>query len=117
MMWAWVAGLGMWLMEFSYVPQLYRMWQVKDARGISLLFPLLNVTGRFLAMLYTWQAGELVLATGFLVGWTLRMSFLFQIIYYRWQAYQREHEQTAHSLLLGRAAAVSHAATPTVPSP
>jgi uncharacterized protein with PQ loop repeat len=86
LMWSLIAGLGMWLMELSYVPQLYRMWKIKDARGISVLFPALNVVGRFLAMLYTWHAGELVLATGFLVGWTLRVSFLAQIVYYRVQA-------------------------------
>jgi uncharacterized protein with PQ loop repeat len=83
LMWSLIAGVGMWLMELSYVPQLFRMWKIKDARGISVLFPSLNIVGRFLAMLYTWHAGELVLATGFMVGWTLRVMFLSQIVYYQ----------------------------------
>ncbi|MER3474878.1 MAG: hypothetical protein C4335_12845 [Armatimonadota bacterium] len=64
-MWQWVAVLAMWLMEGSYLPQLIRLYRVKEAEEFALLFPLLNVTGRFLVMLYSHARGEDVLALGF----------------------------------------------------
>ncbi len=84
-MWQWVATVAMWLMEGSYLPQLIRLYRVKEAEEFALLFPLLNVTGRFLLMLYSHSRGEYVLAWGFLGGLMLRVTLLLQVLYYRWR--------------------------------
>lgn len=84
-MWQWVAVLALWLMEASYLPQLIRLYRVKEAEEFALLFPILNVTGRFLVMLYSHSRGEDVLALGFLGGLTLRVTLLLQVLYYRWR--------------------------------
>lgn len=75
----------MWLVEGSYVPQLVRLYRVKEAEEFALLFPLLNATGRFLLTLYSYSRGEEVLALGFLGGLTIRVVLLLQVLYYRWR--------------------------------
>lgn len=82
-MWRWSAAVGMWLMEGSYLPQLWRLHRVKEAEEISLLFPAMNLAGRTLVFAYTAFRGEGILALGFVCGLILRATFLLQTLYYR----------------------------------
>lgn len=84
-MWQWVATIAMWLMETSYLPQVVRLYRLKEAEEFSLLFPLMNLSGRLLLMFYTYSRGEYVLVWGFLGGLTLRGTLLLQVLYYRWR--------------------------------
>jgi uncharacterized protein with PQ loop repeat len=45
--------VAMWLMEGSYTPQIVRLYRVKESYEISLFFPLINLAGRLLVMLYS----------------------------------------------------------------
>lgn len=83
MNWEVVGVLGMWCMEGSYVPQIVRLWRIKHADDISLLFPGLNLFGRLCAMLYAAHMGSFVFAGGFLVGWLIRLTFFLQVLWYR----------------------------------
>ncbi len=84
-MWEWTAAIAMWLMESSYLPQIVRLYQVKASEEFSLLFPLMNLGGRFLVMLYSYAHGEYILAWGFLGGLSLRSCMVVQVLYYRWR--------------------------------
>jgi len=87
----WLAAIGMWLIEGSYVPQIVRLYRVKEFYEISLFFPLINLAGRLLVMLYSAAVGERVLALGFLAGITLRTVLLSQTLYYRWRCRRIEY--------------------------
>lgn len=78
-----LGGLGLMLVEASYVPQLTRLHQLKSADEISPLFPGLNLAGRLLAFSYSLSIGEAVFGFGFLLGALLRATFLAQVLYYR----------------------------------
>lgn len=90
-MWQWTAVIAMWLIESSYVPQLWRLYRVKEAEEFSLLFPAMNATGRLLAMAYTLAREDYVLALGFLCGLALRATLLLQVLYYRRRRRWLEH--------------------------
>ncbi len=83
-LWALVGALGIWCIEASYVPQIVRLWRLKEAEDISLLFPGLNVLGRLLAFCYALHLGEGVFVVGFMVGIVLRSTLLGQVLWYRW---------------------------------
>jgi hypothetical protein len=83
--------VAMWLMEGSYTPQIVRLYRVKESYEISPFFPLINLTGRLLVMLYSAVVGERVLALGFLAGITLRTVLLSQTLYYRWRCRRIEY--------------------------
>ena len=68
--------------EASYVPQIHRLFRLKEAKEVSLLFPGLNLFGRLCAISYSIHLGDPVLATGFLVGIVLRAVFFFQVLIY-----------------------------------
>lgn len=89
--WSFVAGLGMWLIECSYLPQLHRLHKLKASHEISPSFPALNLAGRSLATLYAFHIGATVLAIGFFFGWLVRTTFLIQVLYYRWRPGGRTH--------------------------
>jgi hypothetical protein len=79
----WLAVIGMWMMEGSYIPQLVRLYRKKEAEDISLWFPCMNLTGRLCVMMYSFGQGEAALAGGFLLGIVLRGTFFGQVLYYR----------------------------------
>lgn len=82
--WIIIGGLGMWLIECSYMPQIARLWRRKEADDVSVLFPGLNFAGRALAVAYSIHAGTMVLAFGFFFGLLVRATFLGQVVYYRY---------------------------------
>lgn len=77
--------LGMVAIEGSYVPQIVRLFRLKHAEDVSVLFPSLNLFGRALAVAYSLNQGQSVFVLGFTVGIVLRAVLLFQVVYYRWQ--------------------------------
>ena len=79
-----VGSLGIGLIEASYVSQLVRLYRIKHADEISLLFPLLNFLGRLCALVYAMNIGSGVFILGFAIGLTLRGTLMGQVIYYRW---------------------------------
>ena len=79
------------MIEGSYVPQIVRLYRVKESYEISLFFPSINLMGRLLVMLYSAAIGERVLALGFLAGVALRTLLLFQTLYYRWRSRRIEY--------------------------
>ncbi len=80
---AWLGVIGMWMIEGSYIPQLVRLYRIKDAEDFSPWFPLLNFLGRLCAVIYTVHRGDWVLAFGFLMGMGLRATLLGQVVYYK----------------------------------
>ena len=82
--WTLLGSLGIWCIEASYVPQIFRLWRLKDAEDISLFFPGLNVIGRTMAFAYAIHLGQAVLIVGFLAGMCLRSTLLVQVVWYRW---------------------------------
>lgn len=84
-MWQWVATIGIWLIECSYLPQIARLHRIKEAEEFSLLFPLLNLVGRLMVLCYSCVRDEYVLAWGFLGGVVLRCVLMSQVLYYRWR--------------------------------
>src|SRR5258706_13719835 len=82
-LWQVVAVAAFWLVECSYLPQLYRLYQRKTADEISVLFPTMNLVGRLLLVGYSLHAGTAVLALGFMFGVLVRAVFLGEVTYYR----------------------------------
>lgn len=82
-MWPILGTIGLVLIESSYLPQLARLWKHKDARGISPLFPGLNLAGRLLAWAYALHSGAAVFSAGFALGVLLRLAFFALVLRYR----------------------------------
>ena len=81
--WEVFAFVGCAAVETCYVPQLARLYKLKDAEEISLIFPTLNVMGRLITVLCLAHAGQVIFAFWVTIGLLLRSSFLAQVIYYR----------------------------------
>jgi len=81
--WEVFAFVGCAAVETCYVPQLARLYRLKDAEEISLIFPTLNVIGRTITVLCLAHAGQRIFAFWITIGLALRASFLIQVIYYR----------------------------------
>jgi uncharacterized protein with PQ loop repeat len=79
----WLGTAGIIGMEASYVPQIVRLFRMKHADELSLLFPGLNLAGRLLALTYSVLTDEHVFTVGFLIGSLLRLTLLLQIAFYR----------------------------------
>ena len=82
-MWPIIAAVALWLVEGSYVPQIYRLFRRKSAESISVLFPSMNMVGRIMLSAYSIHMNTAVLALGFIAGVVVRLVFLCQVIYYR----------------------------------
>lgn len=81
---------GIWLVEASYLPQLWKLYRIKEAHEFSFLFPGLNVAGRLAGVGVAIQTNNAFLAWFFVVGICLRLILLGQVIYYRRRA-KRTH--------------------------
>ena len=71
------------LVEGSYLPQLWRLHQLKHADEFSLLFPLLNLIGRLAGLSAAILQHSTVFSGFFLVGIVVRALLLSQVLYYR----------------------------------
>jgi len=84
-----VGKLGIWLVEGSYLPQLWRLYRLKEADEFSFFFPALNIAGRLCGLAVAVDAGSVLFSWFFVVGITLRAALLAQVIYYRGLARRR----------------------------
>ena len=83
--WIGIVGLlGMVAIEASYLPQLWRLYRVKQAEEVSVAFPALNLVGRLLAFSFSLATHQNVFVAGFALGILLRGTLLAQVIWYRW---------------------------------
>ena len=83
--WDLVAFFGCAAVETCYLPQLARLYRLKESEEISLIFPTLNVLGRVTTVLCLAHLGQHIFAFWITIGLLLRSSFLGQVIYYRWR--------------------------------
>lgn len=97
--WDLVGGAGMACIEASYLTQIVRLHQRKEASDISLLFPGLNLVGRVLAMVSSFYLGAQVFVLGFLVGCLLRLAFLLQVIWYRYKTEVTREDSGLHATI------------------
>ena len=91
---SWHLFLGLiatWLVEGSYVPQLWRLYKLKHADEFSLLFPLLNLMGRIAGLAASILKQDAVFSGFFLVGIVVRLTLLCQVLYYRARARRLHH--------------------------
>ena len=79
----WFGSLGLLAIEGSYLPQLMRLYRLKQADEISYLFPALNLFGRLFAFAYSVSTQNAVFTIGFFVGSCLRLVLLVQVAWYR----------------------------------
>jgi uncharacterized protein with PQ loop repeat len=79
----WIGTLGVIAVETSYVPQIIRLYKMKQAEELSFFFPVLNLLGRALALTYALANHENVFSRGLIIGITLRAIFFAQVVYYR----------------------------------
>lgn len=82
-MFALLGTLGLVLVEVSYLPQIFRLWRLKEANDMSLLFPGLNLCGRLLAMAYALHIEQAVFSAAFFAGALLRATLFAQVFHYR----------------------------------
>ena len=75
--------LGMIAIEASYLPQILRLFTRKNAAYVSVMFPALNGAGRVLALIFAVHQGQTVFGVGFVVGISLRLVLLSQVVWYR----------------------------------
>ena|SRR5688572_1144388 len=76
--------LGIVLIEASYVPQIARLVQRKEANDVALLFPGLNFSGRVLALIYAVAVDEPIFSVGLTFGVGVRFMFLVFVVHYRY---------------------------------
>lgn len=88
--------LGPAFVEFSYIPQLARLYRMKHSHEISVWLPAFNLAGRAVNVALTWYAGMPFFSLAVACGFALRATFFGQVLYYRWKvtrlAQQREVE-------------------------
>lgn len=85
LLWSAAQFLGPALVESSYVPQIVRLYRLKHAEEISLLWPSLNLAGRAVNIVITWHAGLMFFSMAVVFGLILRGAFFGQVLYYRWR--------------------------------
>ncbi len=78
-----VGAFGLLAIEGSYVPQILRLWRLRRAEEVSMLFPALNLLGRLCALCYSVGRADSIFVGGFLLGILLRATLLSQVIWYR----------------------------------
>lgn len=84
-LWCALQFLGPALVESSYIPQIVRLYRIKHAEEISVLWPSLNLAGRAVNIVITWYAGLTFFSMAVVFGLILRASFFTQVLYYRWR--------------------------------
>lgn len=98
-LWDLMGGVGMACIEASYLTQITRLHQRKEAGDISLFFPGLNLLGRILAMISSFYLGAQVFVLGFLVGCVLRLVFFLQVVWYRYRAEMTGEDSGLHATI------------------
>jgi len=84
----WIGASGIWLVEASYLPQIWKLFRMKEAYEFSFLFPALNIAGRLAGLVLSIQHGSAIFTWFFIVGIALRFVLFAQVIYYRAKAHR-----------------------------
>ncbi len=92
--WVIISTVGFVLIEVSYLPQLIRLYQVKEAHEFSLLYPFLNLCGRIVALAAGIVLKSQGITAGLAIGIVVHLMLLFQVWYYR----RREERMKQQSL-------------------
>lgn len=75
--------VGLYVVELSYVPQLWRLYKLKKADEFSYYFPFMNIFGRMCGVIVAMNSHQNIFGWFFLVGIALRTGFLLEVTYYR----------------------------------
>lgn len=81
--WVFISTMGFILIEVSYLPQLIRLYIVKEAHEFHLLYPFLNLCGRIIALAAAFVLKSQGITLGLAIGILVRLTLLFQVWYYR----------------------------------
>ena len=86
-----VGSVGWWMIEVSYLYQIRKLYKIKESEEFDMLFPILNVTGRALALTYASLKAQhdWVIIYGLILGIFLRLTLMSQVIWYRYQRRRR----------------------------
>jgi len=79
----WIGASGIWLVEASYLPQIWKLFRLKEAHEFSFLFPSLNIAGRLAGLMLSMQQGMVIFSWFFIIGILLRVTLFAQVVYYR----------------------------------
>lgn len=82
-LWSLLGTSGLIAIEASYVPQIVRLFRLRRADHLSLLFPGLNLLGRLAALAYALHIGDGVFSFGLVIGVALRLVLFLQVLGYR----------------------------------
>lgn len=75
--------VGLYIVEASYLPQLWRLYRLKRADEFSVLFPFLNIFGRACGVVCSLMLHQSIFGWFFTFGIVLRSCLLLQVVYYR----------------------------------
>ena len=92
-----IGTIGLYLVEASYLPQLWRLYRLKEADEFSYMFPGLNVLGRLAGLALAISHHSQLFGWFFVVGITLRLALLGQVVYYRTVAKRRTTSEQVDS--------------------
>lgn len=81
--------VGLYLVEASYIPQLWRLYKLKEADEFSFLFPGLNIIGRLCGVIASIHSHNATFGWFFFVGIILRLTLLSEVCFYRLRARRR----------------------------
>jgi hypothetical protein len=84
---------GLLLVEASYIPQILRLYRMKEAHEFHLVYPSLNLLGRLIVLAAGIISHSAALTFGFGLGVLIRLTLLFQVVYYRAQEAKRARMQ------------------------
>lgn len=90
----WLGASGVWLVEASYLPQIVRLFRLKESDEFSFLFPTINIFGRLAGIAASVAGGNAMLGWFFVVGIVLRLVLLSQVVYYRGKRRPGEVDRT-----------------------
>ena len=102
-----VGSSSLWLVEVSYLPQLWRLYRLKEAEEFSFLFPGLNVLGRIAGLALAITQHSPLFGWFFVTGIVLRLALLTEVIYYRARTKKLKAQQISEQPLVGFSAAAS----------
>ena len=83
LIWQQLSLAGMALVEVSYMPQIARLFRMKEAHEFHLLYPSLNLVGRIVALIGAVALNRPDMMWSFIIGISVRATLLSQVLYYR----------------------------------
>ncbi|HET6386764.1 MAG TPA: PQ-loop repeat-containing protein [Armatimonadota bacterium] len=80
--WKDISLAGLICVEISYLPQIVRLYRVKEAHEFHILYPMLNILGRVLVLAGGLALHRIDIEVGMFVGIVVRFTLLGQVWYY-----------------------------------